>query len=95
MLGIMGKLLRLGSVACWVWLPVGRRFLSSLADRLPLLTASLVLDGRLVIGNDGDDLMLEKRRQAQSHTEDLRRKHGLIHSFTKYRILQPIRRTAL
>ena len=37
----------------------------------PLAAAPLVLDGRLVVRDDGDDAALEEGRQTQSHGVDL------------------------
>lgn len=58
-------------------LPLWHGDLQSLAVTESLLAASLVLDGHLVIRDDGDDLVLEERRQTQSHAVDLWGKYYL------------------
>lgn len=45
--------------------------MQSIPVTLSLKSPPLILNGRLVVGNDGDDAFFKERRQAEGHGVDL------------------------
>ena len=58
----------------------------SLPVVLPLTTPALVLKRRLVVGDDGDDLLLKRGRQAEGHGVDL----GVTRSQVRHRFIEDL-----